>query len=167
MKPSKTIPVAIGLALAATLLGGCAKSESASPTASQPVAAPTDTVAGLYPTVPPAGAETQPTPGSPVATFTPSADGAAPMLPILGTQPIAPPSDEHAQTPEKADVRRIAPEEAAMLVQTGDAILVDVRSKEAFQMEHIRGAVHMPYAEIAGRARQELQPTRWIIPYCT
>ena len=162
MKTTMRISTAATLAATLALATGCAKQEAPAPSAGTPSPAPVataDTAAGSAP---------EPTPGSPVATFTPATGSEpAPMLPMLGATPIQPSSDEHSQSPEKAGVRRIAAEEAAMLVQTGDAIIVDVRSKEAYEAEHIKGAVHIPYGELAARARKELTPTRWIIPYCT
>ncbi|MFA6954264.1 MAG: rhodanese-like domain-containing protein [Thermoanaerobaculia bacterium] len=164
MKNQKRFRAMLAVTAVVALATACSKSEPATSVASQPSAPPTMTTD--VPAQPPAG-ELQPTPGAPVATFTPSTDTAAPMLPVLGSTPIQTPSDEHTQSPAKTGVRRIAPEEAAVLVQSGDAILVDVRSQEAFVADHIRGAKHIPYGEIELRARQELPPTRWIIPYCT
>jgi hypothetical protein len=158
MKITERFRAVLVLTAAVALATACSKSE---PVASQPSPAPAMTADAPAATT---ATEPQPPPGGPVATFTPSTDTAAPML---GATPIQPPSDEHTQSPEKAAVKRIAPEEAAMLVQTGDAILVDVRSQDSFVSDHIRGAKHIPYAEIELRARQELPPTRWIIPYCT
>jgi hypothetical protein len=155
------------LALGATLAlaGACSKSETASSTASQPPATASSSQAGITPDTVSTPVETQPSPGAPVATFTPSTGTAAPMLPTRDASAAM--VDEHGHSTAKSDVRRIGPEEAAMLLQSGDAVLLDVRSKEAWEGGHIKGAVHIPYAEIAGRARTELPPTRWIIPYCT
>lgn len=163
MKTSERLRTVLVLTAAVALAAACSKSEPGTPVASQPSPAPAMAAAAPAPST---AVEPQPTPGSPVATFTPS-DTVAPMLPMLGATPIPPPSDEHTQSPEKATIRRIAPEEAAMLVQTGDAILLDVRSNDSFVSDHIRGAKNIPYSEIELRARQELPPTRWIIPYCT
>ena len=163
MRLQKTFTLATALALTAALLSGCSKSEPAASTASQPPAAVAN--ATTAPDSMPSSPEPQPTPGAPVATFTPASDLPAPMLPTLGATPSAP--DEHGQSAAKDAVRRIAPEEAAMLVQSGDAILVDVRSKDAFVAGHIKGAVSIPYADLSARARTELPLTRWVIPYCT
>lgn len=169
MTTSERLRAVLALATITALAGACSKGAPATTDfASQPSPPPAMTTEAPAQTSPSTADAPQPAPGSPVATFTPSSsDTAAPMLPVLGQTPIQTPSDEHTQSPEKAAVRRIAPEEAAMLVQTGDAILVDVRSEEAFEADHIRGAKHIPYAEIDRRASAELPPTRWIIPYCT
>jgi hypothetical protein len=163
MRTQTTLTLATALALTAALLTSCSKSEPAASTASQPPAAIASATTALdfMPSFP----EAQPTPGAPVATFTPSSDTPPPMLPTLGATPTAP--DEHGHSAAKDAVRRIAPEEAAMLVQSGDAILVDVRSKDAFVAGHIKGSVNIPYQDLSARARTELPLTRWIIPYCT
>lgn len=167
MKTTTRISTIATLAATLALAAACAKQEAPAPSADTSAAAPVAT-AGTMPADTATGPAPEPTPGSPVATFTPSTGNEpAPMLPMLGATPIQPATDEHSQSPEKAGIRRIAAEEAAMLVQTGDAIILDVRSKEAYEAEHIKGAVHIPYGELAARARKELTPTRWIIPYCT
>lgn len=158
MNRHKAITAAALVATSVVLISGCAKNEPVASSTRQESTATTTAVTTPAP-------ELQPAPGTPVATFTPNSDTPAPMLPTLGSSPSA--IDEHSQSPEKAAVRRIAPEEAAMLVQTGDAILVDVRSKDSFDAGHIKGAVSIPYADLSARARAELPPTRWIIPYCT
>ena len=68
---------------------------------------------------------------------------------------------------EIADAPRIAPQRAWDLVQSGQAVIVDVRSKDQYDSERIKGSKNIPLWELEGRARSELEPTRWIIPYCT
>lgn len=51
--------------------------------------------------------------------------------------------------------------------KAGDAfVLVDVRGDEAWAQGRIRGAVHMPYRQIAERARTELDPSVPVVVYC-
>lgn len=45
-------------------------------------------------------------------------------------------------------------------------VLVDVRSAEAWAQGHARGAVHMPYREIAARAPQEIPRDVPVVVYC-
>ena len=163
MKIQKALTTAAMLALSVTFVTGCSKSEPAVSAAS-----PTSSAIASAPAAPPEAApatELQPAPDAPVATFTPKSDAPAPMLPTLDS--LRPAVDEHGHSTSTSDVRRIAPEEAAMLVQSGDAIILDVRSPEAFAARHIKGSVNIPLEQVAGRARAELPLTRWIIPYCT
>ena len=74
-------------------------------------------------------------------------------------EPIA----EEIPYPERA---RASLEEAKAALDSGSAILVDVRSAQAFAGQHIAGAVNIPTAEIETRLG-ELDPNAWIIPYCT
>ena len=45
-------------------------------------------------------------------------------------------------------------------------VLVDVRGEEAWAQGRIRGAIHMPYPEIAERAPREIDPSTPVVVYC-
>jgi len=45
-------------------------------------------------------------------------------------------------------------------------VLVDVRGAEPWAQGRIRGAIHMPYREIAERAPQEIDPHTPVVVYC-
>lgn len=47
-----------------------------------------------------------------------------------------------------------------------DVVLVDVRSDDAWAQGHARGAVHMPYREIATRAPHEIDRSATVVVYC-
>jgi rhodanese-related sulfurtransferase len=47
-----------------------------------------------------------------------------------------------------------------------DFVLVDVRSEEAWNQGHAVGAVHLPYREIASRARAEIDARTPVVVYC-
>ena len=65
-----------------------------------------------------------------------------------------------------ADVDRIEAAEAKKLVDKGDAIMVDVRSRAAWDLGHVQGAWHIPSEELAARLAQ-LPRNKLIIAYCT
>jgi rhodanese-related sulfurtransferase len=65
-----------------------------------------------------------------------------------------------------ADVNRIEAAEAKKLVDKGDAIMVDVRSRAAWDLGHVQGAWHIPGEELAARLAQ-LPKNKLIITYCT
>jgi rhodanese-related sulfurtransferase len=48
---------------------------------------------------------------------------------------------------------------------TGDIILIDARSKAAWDQGHIPGAIHLPHAAIPARAA-ELEPGKTVVAYC-
>lgn len=64
------------------------------------------------------------------------------------------------------EIARVSLEDAKAALDSGSAILLDVRSAEAFAGQRIASAVNIPTAEIETRLG-ELDPNAWIIPYCT
>lgn len=51
--------------------------------------------------------------------------------------------------------------------RAGDTfVLVDVRGREAWEQGHVRGALHMPYREIAERAPVEIPTGTPVVLYC-
>jgi rhodanese-related sulfurtransferase len=64
------------------------------------------------------------------------------------------------------EVWRITAEELKPLVTKGEAILLDVRGKSAWDAGHIEGAVHIPMAELRQRLG-ELPKDKVIAAYCT
>ncbi len=79
---------------------------------------------------------------------------------------IAPSSNGLPQT--EADVPRVSVEDAAAAIQIGEAIVVDVRSAQAYQQSHIPGAVSIPLFDIEQNpGGVNLDKDKWIITYCT
>ena len=64
------------------------------------------------------------------------------------------------------EISRVSLDDAKTALDGGTAIIVDVRSAEAYQASHIAGAVNIPFAEFETRLG-ELDKTQWIITYCT
>jgi len=64
------------------------------------------------------------------------------------------------------EIARVSLADAKAALESGSAVLLDVRSAEAFTAQRIAGAVNIPTAEIQTRL-SELDPNAWIIPYCT
>jgi 3-mercaptopyruvate sulfurtransferase SseA len=62
--------------------------------------------------------------------------------------------------------RRIRPQDLLQLVKKGQAIVVDVRTEEAYKAGHIKGAWLIPAADIANRA-DELPRNKLIATYCS
>jgi predicted sulfurtransferase len=65
-----------------------------------------------------------------------------------------------------ADVERIEAAEAKKLVEKGDAVMIDVRSRAAWDMGHVQGAWHIAPEEMTARLSQ-LPKNKLIITYCT
>lgn len=64
------------------------------------------------------------------------------------------------------EIARVSLDEAKSALENGTAVLLDVRSAEAYAAQHIADAINIPTAEIPTRI-SELDPNAWIIPYCT
>jgi hypothetical protein len=68
----------------------------------------------------------------------------------------------------EAEVPRVTLEDAVAALQSGEAIVVDVRSPEAYQASHIPGALSVPLGEIETNPDGlPLDKDQWIITYCT
>jgi 3-mercaptopyruvate sulfurtransferase SseA len=68
----------------------------------------------------------------------------------------------------EAEVPRVSLEEAKLALESGNAIIVDVRGPEEYQESHIAGAISIPLGTIESNpASLELDKDEWIITYCT
>lgn len=61
--------------------------------------------------------------------------------------------------------RRITREEAIKMIKAKKAVFVDVRSKEAYDQAHIKGAINIPLGDILTRVK-EVPAKTFIITYC-
>lgn len=61
---------------------------------------------------------------------------------------------------------RISPEDTLRMVESGNALLVDVRDENSYLENHIAGAIHIPLGEISRRAAELSADGRTIIAYC-
>lgn len=83
------------------------------------------------------------------------------------TQVASPPADEQgADGIPYPSVERIAVDEAHAMVQSGEALLVDVRDRAAYTEAHAENALSLPEGELTSRI-SELPRDRLIITYCT
>jgi predicted sulfurtransferase len=64
------------------------------------------------------------------------------------------------------DAPRLAAEEVKRLAEKPDVVILDVRGKDAYDMEHAEGAVSIPLQELEAR-RSELPKNKLIAAYCT
>jgi predicted sulfurtransferase len=83
------------------------------------------------------------------------------VLCVAGSAPAQP------AVPATADqAPRIEGPEAKRLVDKGEAVLLDVRSKAGWDSGHAEGAIHIPEAQLATRLK-ELPKDKLIAAYCT
>ncbi|MGH9457779.1 MAG: rhodanese-like domain-containing protein [Thermoanaerobaculia bacterium] len=70
------------------------------------------------------------------------------------------------EPPGTADARRMSVQAVQAGVDSGAIVLVDVRSAQAYAVEHARGAINIPLQDVPARAR-ELPMGKQIVAYCT
>ena len=100
---------------------------------------------------------------TPAATPAP-AKPTAPPPDAAQAKKAAPPT---LSTPTPSDgAQRITVAELRAALDNGTAILVDVRSEDAYKAEHIKGALSIPVYEIAARLK-ELPKDKLIATYCS
>ena len=87
------------------------------------------------------------------------------QAPIFTLSPL-PTKSGQPQTED--EVPRVSVEDAKLALDSGEAVIVDVRSSEAYAEVHIAGAVLIPLGEFEGNiANVPLDKDQWIITYCT
>ena len=68
----------------------------------------------------------------------------------------------------EADASRIEVHEAKAAIDSGQAILVDVRSAESYAKGHAAGALSIPLENFENNINKlSLEKNQWIITYCT
>jgi 3-mercaptopyruvate sulfurtransferase SseA len=74
-----------------------------------------------------------------------------------------------APTPQSPEDRmpRVNAEEAKQLVAAGKALIIDVRSPEAYREAHIKDSVNVPLPKLEAGELKGLPRDRRIIVYCT
>jgi hypothetical protein len=86
--------------------------------------------------------------------------------PTIIVELTSPPADNLPKT--EADVPRVTVEQALTALNSGAAVIVDVRSTESFVASHIAGALSIPLTRIESNpASVTLDKNQWIITYCT
>ena len=86
--------------------------------------------------------------------------------PPVAAQAPAAPAVQPAPPQSSDSARRIGAAEARQALTKGEAVLVDVRPKESYDLGHAQGALAIPLWEVASRAG-ELPKDKLIITYCT
>ncbi|MGD8462475.1 MAG: rhodanese-like domain-containing protein [Anaerolineae bacterium] len=88
----------------------------------------------------------------------PGEAGASGQVSTAGAQPSSP--------VPYPDVQRISLEETKDKMESGQAVLVDVRSQSSYDNAHAAGAISIPEAEMDARL-SELPSDKLVILYCT
>jgi hypothetical protein len=89
------------------------------------------------------------------------------LIPMQVIAPVFTPSAANLPLSE-TDVPRVSVEDAKAALDGGEAVIVDVRSADAYAASHIPGAINIQLAEIESNPTAlNLDKNRWIITYCT
>jgi 3-mercaptopyruvate sulfurtransferase SseA len=85
------------------------------------------------------------------------------------TQVVDPASQSTDELPlAEAEVPRVTVEEAKAALDSGTAIIVDVRGSDSYETSHIAGAINIPLTEFETNPEGlNLDKDQWIITYCT
>ncbi len=108
-----------------------------------------------------------------VSTSSPSLNAVPTIAPTQGQNPtlvvVLTPTQPSKRLPAtEAEVPRITVENAKAAFDNGEAIIVDVRSKQAYDVSHIAGALYIPLADMESNSPGlGLDKDQWIITYCT
>ena len=100
----------------------------------------------------------QPLASQPAAS--PAANNAAPT-------PNQAAQHSEAQHSDEAKMPRLSAEESKKLVDTGKAVIIDVRGSEAYKLEHIKGALDIHLSDLEAGKFDKLPQGKRIIAYCT
>jgi hypothetical protein len=97
----------------------------------------------------------------------------APSPVAQATPPVAVPPPFSTSTPiaEQADgARRIPEGEAIKMVKAGKAVYLDVRPKDQYDIEHIKGSLSYPLgdlqADLQAKMLDRLPKNKFLITYC-
>ena len=98
----------------------------------------------------------------------PQSESNAPISTQSPISTLAPLPTKSGQPQTEDEVPRVSVEEAKLALDSGEAVIVEVRSSEAYAEVHIAGAVLIPLGEVEGNiANVPLDKDQWIITYCT
>jgi predicted sulfurtransferase len=86
------------------------------------------------------------------------------VLAALALITLIPRTSAAAEGPAAAP--RVEAEEVQRLAAKGEVVIIDTRNKDAYDFEHIEGALHMPTDQIESRLA-ELPKDKFIAAYCT
>jgi len=75
-------------------------------------------------------------------------------------------ASQPAESGTDEEPARVALAEAKKAFDEGKAVFVDTRSYDSYTESHVQGAVSIPLSETES-SLDKLDPSSWIIPYCT
>ncbi|HUP64957.1 MAG TPA: rhodanese-like domain-containing protein [Thermoanaerobaculia bacterium] len=101
---------------------------------------------------------------APVAARTETGESLPPGDPVA-VDPTPVPRATASSTAAESTTR-MSPQELKAHLDAGDAVVIDVRSPQAFMTRHAAGAISVPLEMVASRAGN-LPRAKWVVAYCT
>ncbi len=104
----------------------------------------------------------------PTSTLTPpgAVAVASPLPAANGAIPSAEAAPAPTQNPEDA-MPRVRVDEAKAAVDSGKALIIDVRGTEAYKTSHIKGSIDYPLARLEQSDFKDLPKDKRLIAYCS
>jgi rhodanese-related sulfurtransferase len=88
--------------------------------------------------------------------------------PSVSTLPVVPTREPGWLPQTDAEVPRVSLPDALAALESGEAVIVDVRSPDSYEASHIAGAISIPLEVIQTDPNAlSLDKDQWIITYCT
>jgi rhodanese-like protein len=89
--------------------------------------------------------------------------------PIIATETLVPAPTPTLKLPaSEADVPRVEVADAKAAFDKGQAVIIDVRSKQLYDLGHVKGALNIPLGDIEANPNVvTFNKHQWIITYCT
>ena len=89
-----------------------------------------------------------------------------PSQTLAGSPTPPPPVSAGPDQATYPEIPRVSLEQAKTAFDAGSALFIDVRGENAYAVAHIPGALNIQLADLESRLT-DLDPSRWIITYCT
>src|SRR5262249_28552093 len=90
-----------------------------------------------------------------------------PAATAAGQSPASAAAQQLAAQGEESRVPRISVEELKTLIADGQVVVVDVRSADAYKLEHIKGSISLPLDKIVAGEYKSLPQDKRIVTYCS
>jgi hypothetical protein len=102
----------------------------------------------------------------PAETFASQPTPLLPRLNIASSPTPLPPVSAGYDAGSHHEIQRVPLQQAKAAFDARSAVFLDVRGASFYATAHIPGALNIPLADLETRLN-ELDPSQWIIPYCT
>ena len=83
-----------------------------------------------------------------------------------GSSPAKPVAGQSSTSVYADGVRRVTPSDLQAMINRNEAVVIDVRTEDAFNTAHVRGAKFIPEVDVAKRS-DELPKDKLIVTYCS